>query len=769
MSTIGYNNIKNQNDNLNNYLSLDTSGNLTCSIPFVATTISCDTLNAETENIEHKVDYDIEGYVHATGDVVANYGTDDYSLISTAEGLATAEGNITTNTTNISTNTTNISTNTTNISTLQDKTQNIVVYDNTKTTFDKRLNLRDDETQIKLVLDANGITDGDTVLATTALQGIESGFIRTNTISSVSGGDIAINNDLSSLGISNNLRVDGDIEAVQDITSSGIVRAKLFRGWTVPLSGENTFEIGTEGGPLQMYVDENGVLKIATSVVFEPSDAQILANGNASFNNVNFTNLNSNISATEVGYLDGVTSAIQTQLDNKQPLNTKLTTISNETATTGNYLRGDATNFVSSAILAGDLPTAIDAVKIADGSVTNAEFQYLGNVTSDIQTQLDSKQASNSNLTTITTSTTGDLLYSSATDTLSKLAVGTNGQVLTLSAGLPSWQDGGGGSFDPTITSVQGNDLIVYNSSASQWQNGLIPVKAHIVLSASGNLITGTAPTLVYSNVSISNYDAELSDASDFSNILNTWSGTVASWDTSAYVTDGVTYYLRARANSDWGSRKTQWTTDGFSFVATSFFAVTAVWAWTNASQASTNPVGELNDIDLNNVRSTAVFPPTQASAAWYPNNGGNFSMAQRCAIAAGQGADLGTQAIFGNASYTFDSGDSLATTWVNGGQSNVYLLFDLGENRTVARCTLRTYASNTVGGWTTNYDTYFSNQVVQTWNGSTWDSVYTTPTGLTEGQVVSGTFASRTIRYYRLRANSTGYAMCCQCILSAT
>ncbi len=37
---------------------------------------------------------------------------------------------------------------------------------------------------------------------------------------------------------------------------------------------------------------------------------------------------------------------------------------------------------------------AIDATKIADGSVSNAEFQYLGGVTSDIQTQLGAKAAS---------------------------------------------------------------------------------------------------------------------------------------------------------------------------------------------------------------------------------------------------------------------------------------------------------------------------------------------------------------------------------------
>jgi hypothetical protein len=35
----------------------------------------------------------------------------------------------------------------------------------------------------------------------------------------------------------------------------------------------------------------------------------------------------------------------------------------------------------------------------------------------------------------------GDLLYASAANTLSKLAIGTAGQVLTVASGLPAWQD----------------------------------------------------------------------------------------------------------------------------------------------------------------------------------------------------------------------------------------------------------------------------------------------------------------------------------------
>lgn len=53
--------------------------------------------------------------------------------------------------------------------------------------------------------------------------------------------------------------------------------------------------------------------------------------------------------------------------------------------------------------------------------------------------------------TGLTALTTGDILYASATNTLSRLPVGTNGQVLTLASGIPSWAAGGGSG---TVTSV---------------------------------------------------------------------------------------------------------------------------------------------------------------------------------------------------------------------------------------------------------------------------------------------------------------------------
>lgn len=56
----------------------------------------------------------------------------------------------------------------------------------------------------------------------------------------------------------------------------------------------------------------------------------------------------------------------------------------------------DATPKITAAVKNG-----LPATRIANGSVTDAEFQYIGGLTSDAQTQIDGKQASNAGLTQI--------------------------------------------------------------------------------------------------------------------------------------------------------------------------------------------------------------------------------------------------------------------------------------------------------------------------------------------------------------------------------
>ena len=82
------------------------------------------------------------------------------------------------------------------------------------------------------------------------------------------------------------------------------------------------------------------------------------------------------VTSTELGYLDGVTSAIQTQIDGKE-----------------DTITGAATTITSSDLTASRAVTSSATGKIEVSSVTSTELGYLDGVTSAIQTQIDGKQA----------------------------------------------------------------------------------------------------------------------------------------------------------------------------------------------------------------------------------------------------------------------------------------------------------------------------------------------------------------------------------------
>ena len=58
--------------------------------------------------------------------------------------------------------------------------------------------------------------------------------------------------------------------------------------------------------------------------------------------------------------------------------------------TPAGYVKNSVAGLLSTgSIAAADLPTAIDVAKLADGSISNAEFQYLNGAASNIQTQIN--------------------------------------------------------------------------------------------------------------------------------------------------------------------------------------------------------------------------------------------------------------------------------------------------------------------------------------------------------------------------------------------
>lgn len=91
------------------------------------------------------------------------------------------------------------------------------------------------------------------------------------------------------------------------------------------------------------------------------------------------------------------------------------------TGKTISALSNTITNLANANIAGG---AAIDASKIADGSVSNAEFQRLDGVTSNIQSQLDAKQPSGSYITSLVGAVTASG-PGAATASLSAGSVGT--------------------------------------------------------------------------------------------------------------------------------------------------------------------------------------------------------------------------------------------------------------------------------------------------------------------------------------------------------
>jgi len=120
------------------------------------------------------------------------------------------------------------------------------------------------------------------------------------------------------------------------------------------------------------------------------------------------------VSATELAYLDGVTSAVQTQIDGKQAVN---------------------------------------------ANVSTTELGYLDGVTSAIQTQIDAKTAKS------TLTTKGDLYAATAASTPARLAVGTNGQVLTADStaatGLAYTTISSGGMTLLSTTTLSGSTVTI--------------------------------------------------------------------------------------------------------------------------------------------------------------------------------------------------------------------------------------------------------------------------------------------------------------------
>jgi hypothetical protein len=130
-------------------------------------------------------------------------------------------------------------------------------------------------------------------------------------------------------------------------------------------------------------------------------------------------------------------------------LNAKVTANAAITASTAPKVTFDAKGLVTSgdSLDETDLPTGINANKIGTGVVSTTEFEYLNGVTSAIQTQIDSKQAtlvSGTNIKTINSTSllgSGDITISANPSGVAGAIQFSNGSAFASDAANLFWDD----------------------------------------------------------------------------------------------------------------------------------------------------------------------------------------------------------------------------------------------------------------------------------------------------------------------------------------
>ena len=99
------------------------------------------------------------------------------------------------------------------------------------------------------------------------------------------------------------------------------------------------------------------------------------------------------VTSTELGYLDGVTSAIQTQLNGKQA-----------------SITGAATTITGSNLTASRALISNSSGKVAVSAVTSTELGYLDGVTSNVQTQINTINTTIGNISSLLDTINGEVV-----------------------------------------------------------------------------------------------------------------------------------------------------------------------------------------------------------------------------------------------------------------------------------------------------------------------------------------------------------------------
>ena len=194
------------------------------------------------------------------------------------------------------------------------------------------------------------------------------------------------------------------------------------------------------------------------------------------------------VSNLEFSYLDGVTSAIQTQIDSKQAT-----------------ITGSATTIDTESLTASRAVISNSSSKIAVSATTDTELGYVSGVTSAIQTQIDSKQATiTGGATTITSSdlTASRALASSASGKVAVTSV-TSAELGYVSGVTSAIQT----QIGTKLTASNNlSDLSLASTARTNLGLGTIATQAASAVAVTGGTITGLGDPSASSDAATKNY-----------------------------------------------------------------------------------------------------------------------------------------------------------------------------------------------------------------------------------------------------------------------
>ena len=320
------------------------------------------------------------------------------------------------------------------------------------------------------------------------------GYIRNDSVNNIADGNIINASDL-----------DGEFDALQSAFSA-------LTGHNH--DGANNGAPITKVGPAQDLVVSTGAVTPKTddtvdlgSATFQFKDAYI--DGTAYIDTLEINGTVITPTGIELNYVDGVTSAIQTQLDNKQPLDAQLTDIAGLSPTDNGIIIGNGTNFVietgatartSLGLAIGTDVQAYDADLTTLGAGGSAARSFLGlAIGTDVQAY-DAQLADIAGLTP----TDNNFIVGNGTN-----FVGESGATARTSLGLGSiaTQDASnvtisGGSITG-ITDLAISDGGTGASTANAAINNLLPSQA----SANGKYLKSDGTNTSWDDLNISTAD----------------------------------------------------------------------------------------------------------------------------------------------------------------------------------------------------------------------------------------------------------------------